>query len=549
MLERPLAFRILVGLWVVLVVLLLPVREVIPPDEPRFTQQAQEMRDAGDPFVPTIGGLPNADKPPMLFWAIQAASLPLSRIHEGTARIPSAIAALVVLLLTARLGRRLFGSEAVGFGGALVLLTGVEFFQKAQWVSCDMILAAWSWAALTIWREAIFEGHGGRARVLLGWGAVAGAILSKGPVGLLWPAFWVVAEATARRRFRPVLRLLRPEGPLLAVGLVGVWLVGFGMRAGWSFVEEAVLRQNLNRYVSAWNSVAPWYFYFGQLPVDFLPWTFLLPAGAALALLKWSQSEPAGDGIAVRSASLFLAFGFAFFSGSSGKRGVYLLPSFPVLALLFAAAFLGAGGPGGVRGWWRTAGLTAMAAVGAILGIAAPVAIAAGALRRAPEIASEIGALEIGGLVVAGAALAAGAIVAIRLSRRGRAADALVAAVMGVAVLLLSAGTVGGAAWSRHQGGRAYGQRVASLVPRQNRIAIERGKFELVLFYAERLGVEIETDERLAEELSSGRCEYAILKEPRYRALRDLPPVRDMELLDVTRVGGQRFHLLGPPRP
>ena len=110
--------RLLVALWLLLVVCLLPVREVIPPDEPRFAHQAQNMFDLGDWIVPRIGDVPYPDKPPILFWAIDLASLPAGRVTATTARIPSAIGALVVLLLTARLGRRLWGSAAVGAGGA-----------------------------------------------------------------------------------------------------------------------------------------------------------------------------------------------------------------------------------------------------------------------------------------------------------------------------------------------------------------------------------------------------------------------------------------------
>lgn len=551
MLGSPRARLIVVSAWIVLVVALLGVREVTPPDEPRFTHQAQEMKESGDWIVPMIGGLPNADKPPMLFWGINLASLGASRVSEFTARVPSAIASLVVLFLAIRLGRRLWGSEAVGFGGALVLLTGIEFFQKAEWVSCDMILAAWSWLAITLWREALFEpGHPclvpRGVSVLVGWVAVAGAILSKGPVGLLWPVFWIVSEAVARRQPRPLLRILRPDGPLAMAVVVGAWLTAFGARAGFQYVDEAVFKQNLTRYVSAWNSVAPWYFYFGQAPADLLPWSLFLPAAIALAILRWKGRGD--ETFAVRAAAVFLVLGFAFFSGSSGKRGVYLLPAFPVVSLLFADAFLGAGRAGGIAATWRKLGLVAMAVLGVLVGLGVPVAVRAGALARSPDLALHLGTLEIAGFAAGGIALALGAIVALRLARRDRPQEALVAAFAGVAILLLAVGTIGGAAWSRFQGGRTYGLEVASFVPRGARIAVERGKFELVLFYAERKGAEIETDEQFVEALSRGGCTYAILKRPRYEALHDTMPFREMATLLTRRVGGATFYLMGPRR-
>jgi 4-amino-4-deoxy-L-arabinose transferase-like glycosyltransferase len=209
-------------------------------------------------------------------------------VSEWSARIPSALAALVVLLLTLRLGSRLFGSAAIGAGGAMILLTGIEFFQKAEWVSCDMLMTAGAFVALTAWREVLFE-EASAVGLVLGWTAVAAAVLSKGPVGLLWPTFWIVSEAAARKRFRPLLRALHPIGIAVFVTLVGGWLFAFGSHAGMSYLEEAVFKQNLTRYVSAWNSVHPWYFYFSQLPFDLLPWSPLLPAAIALAVPRVSR--------------------------------------------------------------------------------------------------------------------------------------------------------------------------------------------------------------------------------------------------------------------
>ena len=282
MLDSPRARWLVVGAWVVLVAALLPVREVTPPDESRFAQQAQEMKESGNWIVPTIGGITNPDKPPLLLWAIGLVSLPFPRVTEVTARIPSALAALAVLLLTMRLGLRLWGSQAVGAGAALILLTGIEFFQKAQWVSCDMLLTAWTMTAITLWREALFEDRAGAGRIVLGWVAAAGGVLTKGPIGLVWPALWLVSEAAARGRWRVLARLARPGGPAVFALLVGAWLAAFGSAAGWPSLREAVITHNVTRYAAAWNSVKPWYFYFGQAPADLLPWSFLIPGIAAL---------------------------------------------------------------------------------------------------------------------------------------------------------------------------------------------------------------------------------------------------------------------------
>jgi 4-amino-4-deoxy-L-arabinose transferase-like glycosyltransferase len=542
-----------VALWLLLVLTLIPVREVMSPDESRFAHQAQVMRDTGDWVVPRIGDVPIADKPPLLFWAIDVVSLPWEQVKEWTSRVPSALASILVLLLVVRMGRRLWGSTAVGVGGAAVLLTGIEFFQKSQWVSCDMLMTALAWTALTCWREALFDNDPApagkwrrRGKIAAGWAAAGAGILAKGPVALLWPAFWVVAEAGARRRFRPLFALLRPEGPALLLGIVGSWLAAVGARAGVAFVKNAVFTQTVTRYLSAPNSVEPRYFYFGQLPSDLLPWCFFLPAVLALVAVRWRGPSTDPETTATRASALFVLLGFLFFSFSTGKRGVYLLPSFPVWALLTASAFLSAGGSRAPSRWWRDGALLAMAALGLLLAVA-PFLVLSGALPNAQRVTEFTGAVDLIAFALGGLSLAAGAAAALVLSRRRRPERSIVAVVAGLAGLLLTIGTFGGAAWNRYQGGQEYGRRIAALVPADGRIAIERGKFELILFYSRRKGTEFETVPQLLDELSSGRCPYVIMSDTRREALRDLPPLRDMRSLLVSRLGGATYELLGPP--
>jgi 4-amino-4-deoxy-L-arabinose transferase-like glycosyltransferase len=530
----------LLVLWAALVPSLLRVREVMPPDEPRFTEQAQEMKEDRDLIVPKIGGITSPDKPPGLFWAINLASLLLPRVTELTARIPSALASLVVVLLTLRLGRRLFESEEIGLAGAMILLTGGEFFIKSQWVSCDMLLTAGVFIALTCFREALFEKE---RMLLLGWCAAGAAVLTKGPVGLLWPLLWVACEAAVRHRWRETLRLLHLPGISAFVFLVGGWYYAFGARAGWANLYNAIFTQNVTRYVSAWNAVNPWYFYLYQTPVDLLPWSFFLPAMLALMVFQVRRDQGACNPVAVRASALFALIAAAFFSGSTGKRGVYLLQIFPVISLLIGGAYLTAGRPGAIRKSWRSGGLAGMIALGLAIALGIPAALKSGKLAT---LAPGLEGWETLTLAIGGLSLAVGATVALQLARRGRPDTALSSAVAGIAVMLFLAGFLGGKAWNRNQGAREFGRSVAALVPSSERIAVERGKFEQILFYSERKGREFETEQQLVQALGNGRCTYAILEKGKSREFSDHEPFRRMPLLLTARVAGSTFSLLGP---
>jgi 4-amino-4-deoxy-L-arabinose transferase-like glycosyltransferase len=531
----------LVVAWALLVLVPLPVREVMPPDESRFAHQAQRMKESGDWVVPYIGDNRNVDKPPVLFWSVVVASLPFDRVTDTTSRVPSALAALVVLLATARLGRRLWDSDAIGYGGALVTLTGIEFFQKAQWCSCDMTMAAFAFTAITLWSEALFGDPPPRHRTLrisLGWAAVGLGILTKGPVALLWPLFWIVAEAVARRRFRPLTRIAWSPGIAVAFLIVGGWIYGLGVRAGWSFVYEATIHQNLHRYTHAWNSVHPWWFFAYQTPADLLPWAAFLPAAIVVAIRRAPADRHPGDTIAGRAAALFALFGLLFFSGSSGKRGVYVMESFPAISLLVAASV--------VRSGLGTLGFVAMALFGVALGVGAPAAAALGLIAIPEPLAAAAGPLGAIALVVGGLALAAGAGVGFSHLRRGRNEAAIASAIVGTLVALVLAGTVGGSTWSRMQAARPFCARMDAAAPKGERIAVDKAKSEQFMFYTLRKATEYWSDEELVAILAGERCRYAILSRERYERLRNTPPIDDLAIVAEGRISRGAYVLLGP---
>jgi 4-amino-4-deoxy-L-arabinose transferase-like glycosyltransferase len=529
--------------WALLVVVPLPIREVMAPDESRFAHQAQSMKTSGEWIVPYIGDDKNVDKPPVLFWSVVLASLPFDRVNEATSRVPSALAALVVLLLTARLGRRLWGDDAIGYGGALVALTGVEFFQKAQWCSCDMTMAAFAFTAITLWSEVLFaEPQPTRPvfRVALGWAAVGFGILTKGPVALLWPVFFVLAEAIARRRFRPLFRIVWNPGVALAFLIVGGWIYGLGVRAGWEFVYEATIHQNLHRYTNAWNSVQPWWFYSYQMPADLVPWAAFLPAAIAVAFRKGGRGIDQRATIAARTAALYTLFALCLFSGSSGKRGVYMMEAFPAISLLIASAVVQAG--------LGTLGFIAMAVFGVVLAVIVPVALACGVLPIPEALAAAAGTIGAIALIVSGLAVAAGAAYGLVVFRRGRRDAALASAIGGVLVALFLAGTVGGATWSRMQGARPFCERMDAAAPRGERIAVDNAKFEQFMFYTLRKTAMYNTDDEAAAILASGRTRYAILLRERYDRMRGAQPVDTLSVLASGRIGRHEYVLVGPEK-
>src|SRR5260370_8578358 len=86
-------------------------------------EAAREMVASNDWVTLHINnGFRYLEKAPLIYWAT-AASFKVFGVHDWSARLPIALGALALLLVTYRLGRRVFGEEG-GFYSPLVPSTG-----------------------------------------------------------------------------------------------------------------------------------------------------------------------------------------------------------------------------------------------------------------------------------------------------------------------------------------------------------------------------------------------------------------------------------------
>ncbi len=119
------------------------------PDEPRQAIMAREMLARGDYIHPYLNGLPYLEKPPLHPWLIMLTARVTGKIDEFSSRLPSALAATLLLLFTYFLGRRL-DHEVSGFLGALILATNYQFLGNARESVMDMT-SPFSSAWLSSW--------------------------------------------------------------------------------------------------------------------------------------------------------------------------------------------------------------------------------------------------------------------------------------------------------------------------------------------------------------------------------------------------------------
>jgi 4-amino-4-deoxy-L-arabinose transferase-like glycosyltransferase len=514
-----------------------------PTDEPRFGLVAREMRASGDPVLLSRNGRLYVEKPPLFFWAINVAAPLTGGVNETAARLPSLIAAILAMLVILRLGERLY-DRTTGCLAAIIFATAPQILERARWASIDMTLNLFVLVAIALLLRADDgEGRGGRAPATIAWGVMGLATLAKGPVGLVLPLLAVLPGVAIRRGGRRVLRLLPLPGIALFLAVTLAWFGPFMARLGPAHALGILTHETVDRYVDAWNVRHPVWFYLWNFPAGFFPWSLFLPWVVAAACRPeptraWSGAhlESPGTRRAALTLGLWFAAIFLFFSFSTGKRGVYIIPLYPAAALLTARLFVRAqAGDDRCRRLLRQAGMT-LAVAGTLAGAAAAILVP----RRYPDLRPAA--------LLIGIAVALGMIAAALFARRGRAiaSAASIAAAMAV-VMLVAAEAV--FPWAnRHLNLRGFAEAARGHYRDDIPLAATKEKREAWVFYGGRTVTPLDTADEVRGWFAAGGPRDLLIDDTIYDEVRaTLPPEVRVEFAARVSRGTMRLLRYEPP--
>ena len=469
-------------------------RELVPPDEPRFAHIAQTMHESGDWVVPVYDGRVYLDKPPLLMWLEALLLIPLGRWPETAARLPSLLATAALAAMIHRAGKRWF-DEATGFLGALVFASSLLVLERGAWCSTDALLAGAVFGSLLA-----LDGSPSRGRSILGGLSLGLGLLAKGPVALLIVGLALVASRLPCAEGPPPRSLLRPWFLAGAAVAVVPWIWAAASRIGISPLVTALWHHNGERFLRSWDNPEPWWYQAAWLLLGLFPWSILI-----LPLLLPSRLRAWPGGGRARWLALWALAATVFFSLPGGKRGVYLLPVYPALALLVAR------GLPALRDWPAGRRVSAALLVGvgllaAALGLSILLApegagVLPPALAGVAPVRRGAGALmlALGISLLGGGALSLGGR---RALTTGPVAFALVTGALWP-VLLTPAVNAG-------QGARAFGAGLAGALPREATIAVTSNKRDLVFIYGKLEGPVLDSPAAVRNFLSAGGPRVAV---------------------------------------
>jgi 4-amino-4-deoxy-L-arabinose transferase-like glycosyltransferase len=257
-------------------------------------QGAREIINSGQWLYPTIGGLPWLEKPPLPWWLAAAFGRFAGGIDETVARLPSALAAIGLILGVAVLAARHYG-RTIGLLAGAVQATTAWTVLRGRLAEADVLLAfmiVWSIVAFDEMLAAAAERNdrpGGasprwqRARWIF-FGLLGATSLVKGIGFGAVIVMSIVAGMLLWQRDRIALRRLWfPAGWLLAFALASSWpllmIVCHGSGTVTLWLMHVIDRLSGPNGPGPFAS-EPWWEYVPTVLAQALPWAPLALAGS-----------------------------------------------------------------------------------------------------------------------------------------------------------------------------------------------------------------------------------------------------------------------------
>lgn len=293
-------------------------------DQVLYAAVAERIRQSGDWLHLHLGDDLYWKKPPLIFWCV-AALFELLGPTAFAARLVPALLGIAACVMTAALGRRLFG-EPAGLLAGLALATTPPFFRSAAALSLDPAVSAGLLAALLCWLRGLE--HGRRHHFVLAGAAFGLAVLAKGAFGLLAPfvlVVWCATHGRWRALWSPPMLL----SYVVATAIFLPWHVAQVWTFGPDFLRVYLGQEVVDRVAGR--------LVLGNKPVSY-PLTFLRDAApwvpcTLVGLVVAFRRARGGD----RDALFVLAWALGYLTLltlSAGRRHQYLLPLYPATSLL-----------------------------------------------------------------------------------------------------------------------------------------------------------------------------------------------------------------------
>jgi len=336
---------------------------VLGDHEAIVAQCARQIRQSGDWLIPHFNEVPFIRKPPLQPWLVAACSYVLDPpdleppVSPLAARFPSALAAVLTVLVVYGLARAVYRPRAALLAGAIMACCGGTLFYSHN-AQTEMVFTLLTTASMTCFYRSTINSSSRRRSLICFYICLALAMLAKAPlplpvVGLPLFLYWFVtvplADAVDKdgrtggfftgfsaglvRQVRRLRELWLIPDVLLFLVLAAPWPLYV-----WLNVDNALAlwrTEFIDRYTGRLSSeVEPVWYYLPLVFAVTVPFCLSIPEALAAPFRRAFLEQRAG----LLFVLTWVVADLVFLSTSAFKRPHYLLPVVPGLCVLLAPA-------------------------------------------------------------------------------------------------------------------------------------------------------------------------------------------------------------------
>jgi 4-amino-4-deoxy-L-arabinose transferase-like glycosyltransferase len=317
----------------------------IPPvdrDESRFAQATKQMVESGEYVDIRFQDEVRYKKPVGIYWlqaavvkAGEALGVPNAHTTIWLYRLPSLAGAIGAVLLTywAALA---FVARRAALLAALMMASSILLGVEARLAKTDAMLLFTSVAAMGAMARIYLSSRRtpdatvGSTMPAILWTALAGGVLLKGPLILMFVVLAALTLSIADRSGRWILSLRPLAGLIWLIVLVSPWFIAIIAKSGDNFFVQAIGQDMLAKVTSGQEAHgAPPGFYLALFWVTFWPGCVL--AGLAAPMVWKARREPGAQFLLAWLIPSWLVFEVVM-----TKLPHYVLPLYPAIAILIA---------------------------------------------------------------------------------------------------------------------------------------------------------------------------------------------------------------------
>ena len=299
---------------------------VVETSDARYAEIAREMLRNGDWLHPDFLNIHHYHKPPFTY-QITALGYAMFGVNPFGARFFLQIALLLSMVLTYRLALTLYKDRTVALWSAAIFFSFPLTLSASRNLTTDLFLTLWVIAAVYAW---VRYRQSGRWRWLYAFTlALAMGFLTKGPVVLIVPGIFAL-----------LYNRIEPAKNRWSLHHLAAWLLFIAVGGSWYFYLMAqnpdfwnyfVEKQTIKRFDSdIFRRKEPWWYFLLFVPLTGLPWLLAMPWTA------WRQRVLLKSDNIITVLLITAAVTILFFSLSTSKRILYILPLYPLLAIVTA---------------------------------------------------------------------------------------------------------------------------------------------------------------------------------------------------------------------